>query len=80
MKHSIISWRGARTALFITVGLMNTLLIRPEDVYTFKNHLGMLLLTIGLIEGGYLFFGKLRRALKRRRRSDNSRHRDIDGY
>ncbi|MEE4330416.1 MAG: hypothetical protein V2J10_06075, partial [Wenzhouxiangella sp.] len=71
MRDSIFSWKRARIALFITVGLMNTLLIRPEDVYTFKHFLGMVLLTIGLVEGGYVFLGKIRRALNRRNRADD---------
>ncbi|WP_147307621.1 hypothetical protein [Wenzhouxiangella sediminis] len=74
MQYSIISWTSARIALFITVGLMNTVLIRPEDVHTFKHYLGMILLTIGLAEGGYLVFRRIHRALEARSGKSQDTH------
>ena len=44
------SWTILRTLTFYIVGLFNTLLIKSEDVGTWKNYLGYLLLLIALID------------------------------
>lgn len=50
------SWPVARTAVFLVVGLMNTVWLRPEDIGTWKNYLGYILLVLGLIDAVLLFF------------------------
>lgn len=55
------SWPVIRMLLFLVVGLMNTVLIRPEDVGTWKNYLGYALLLLGIIDAVLLarkYFGK----------------------
>ncbi len=44
------SWPVIRMLLFLVVGFMNTVLIRPEDVGTWKNYLGYALLLLGIID------------------------------
>lgn len=44
------SWTILRTLTFYIVGLFNTLLIKSEDVGTWKNYLGYLLLLIALTD------------------------------
>lgn len=44
------SWAILRTLTFYIVGLFNTLLIKSEDVGTWKNYLGYLLLLIAVID------------------------------
>jgi hypothetical protein len=43
-------WPILRTLTFLIVGLMNTLLIRPEDLGTWKNYLGFLFLALVLFD------------------------------
>jgi hypothetical protein len=50
------SWSLIRTVMFIVIGLMNTVLIRDEDIGSFKNYLGYLLLMIGAIDFAYILF------------------------
>jgi len=50
MKSKKQNWRIARTLLFVVVGLMNTVFIRPEDIGTWKNYLGYGLLLIAVID------------------------------
>lgn len=50
MKRQKKQWTILRILLFIIVGLFNTLLIRPEDVGTWKNYLGYALILIAAIE------------------------------
>jgi hypothetical protein len=47
-------WPYLRMLLFIIVGLLNTVLIRPEDVGTWKNYLGYALLVIGIIDAFFI--------------------------
>ena len=44
------SWPVIRMLLFLVVGIFNTVLIRPEDVGTWKNYLGYALLLLGVID------------------------------
>jgi intracellular septation protein A len=48
-------WQIARILFFLIVGIFNTVLIRPEDVGTWKNYLGFVLLIIGIIDAIFLF-------------------------
>ena len=43
-------WPILRTLTFIIVGLFNTVLIRAEDIGTWKNYFGYMLLIIGIID------------------------------
>jgi len=43
-----------RTALFLIIGLMNTVFIRTEDVGSIKNYLGYLFLLVALIDAIFL--------------------------
>jgi hypothetical protein len=43
-------WTIMRTLLFIVIGILNTVLIRQQEIGTWKNYLGYLLLTVGVIE------------------------------
>jgi hypothetical protein len=43
-------WPILRTLLFIIIGLFNTVFIRHEDVGTWKNYLGYVLLIIGIAD------------------------------
>ncbi|NVJ87178.1 MAG: hypothetical protein HWE15_12780 [Algoriphagus sp.] len=45
-----ISWNLIRTILFLVIGLMNTVFVKPEDVGSFKNYLGYVLLVLGIID------------------------------
>ena len=44
------TWPIFRTALFILIGLMNTVLIRPEDVGSWKNYAGYAFLVMALVD------------------------------
>ena len=46
MKKIKQYWMILRTLTFLIVGLMNTVLIKPEDVGTWKNYTGYLLLIL----------------------------------
>lgn len=50
MNNSKTKWTLVRTLGFIIVGLMNTVLAKPEDIGTWKNYLGYGLLIIAAIE------------------------------
>ncbi len=54
------SWKIIRTILFLVVGLMNTILIKPEDIGSFKNYLGYGLLILGLIDTFFLIRSKIK--------------------
>ena len=43
-------WTSIRALLFIVIGILNTVLIRQQEIGTWKNYLGYLLLTVGVIE------------------------------
>lgn len=53
-------WPILRTLTFLIVGIFNTLLIRPEDVGTWKNYIGYGLLIIGIIDAIVLIKKSLR--------------------
>ena len=54
------TWSIFRTLGFIIVGLFNTLFIKPEDLGTFKNYLGYLLLVIGIVDTVFLIRNHLK--------------------
>ncbi len=54
------SWKIIRTILFLVVGLMNTVLIKPEDIGRFKNYLGYGLLILGIIDAFFLIRSKIK--------------------
>lgn len=45
------AWPIIRLLLFLIVGLMNTVFIRPEEVGTWKNYIGYALLIGGTLDG-----------------------------
>ena len=47
-------WPILRTLTFIIVGLFNTVLIREEDIGTWKNYTGYVLLIIGIADAVFL--------------------------
>ncbi len=55
------TWGILRTALFIIIGLFNTVLIRPEEVGTWKNYLGYALLLIGIIDAFFIVKKSIRK-------------------
>ncbi|TFV95557.1 hypothetical protein E4S40_04890 [Algoriphagus kandeliae] len=57
-----IGWNVIRTILFIVIGLMNTVFIKAEDVGSFKNYLGYVLLVLGLIDAFFLIRSKVNSA------------------
>jgi len=50
MSRSKLIWTLIRTLTFIVVGLMNTILIRPEDVGTWKNYIVYFLLLLAVYD------------------------------
>ncbi|MCA9741650.1 MAG: hypothetical protein H6695_01445 [Deferribacteres bacterium] len=55
-----------RALLLIIIGLMNTVFIRPEDVGSWKNDVGIGLLILAAIQIVYLFV-----ALRKRRKVES---------
>ena len=53
-------WPILRILTFLIVGIFNTLLIRPEDVGTWKNYTGYGLLIIGIFDAIVLIKKSLR--------------------
>ena len=47
-------WAVLRTLTFFVVGILNTALIRPEDIGTWKNYVGYAFLIIGIIDAFFL--------------------------
>jgi hypothetical protein len=43
-----------RTILFIIIGLMNTVFIRPEDIGTWKNYVGYGFLLVAVVDAFFL--------------------------
>ena len=62
MSLRSIQWPVIRVLLFLCIGCMNTVLIRPEDVNMLKHGIGFAILTLGLVEGGLLMARRLRRS------------------
>ena len=52
-KQNLIS-TFLRLATFTAIGIMNTILIRPEDIGTWKNYLGYGLLFLAVIDAIFL--------------------------
>ena len=50
MKPQKQNWTITRTLLFVIIGLLNTVFIRPEDIGTWKNYLGYGFLLIAFID------------------------------
>jgi len=50
MKSQKKHWTIARILLFIIIGLFNTVLIRPEDIGTWKNYVGYGALLFAVID------------------------------
>jgi len=59
MKNKL--WTLIRISTFILVGLMNTILIRPEDVGSWKNYVGYILLIIATVDLSLLFIKPLKK-------------------
>ncbi|NVK50817.1 MAG: hypothetical protein HWE09_13690 [Cyclobacteriaceae bacterium] len=59
-KKKNISWNVIRTMLFLIIGLMNTVFVKPEDVGTWKNYLGYGLLILALVDAFFLIRSKAR--------------------
>jgi hypothetical protein len=47
---SKIIWHNTRTATFYIVGFLNTILIRPEHIGTWRHFLGIFLLVLAVVE------------------------------
>ena len=47
-------WTIIRTAIFILIGLMNTVFIRQEDIGSWKNYVGYLFLLIAAADSFFL--------------------------
>ncbi len=56
-----ITWPIIRILLFLVLGLMNTLWIRPEDVGSWKNYLGYVLLALAVFDIIWLLLKKRNR-------------------
>jgi len=61
MKSPKKHWAIARTLLFVIIGLLNTVFIRPEDIGTWKNYVGYGVLLVAIVD---IFF-LVKRYLKR---------------
>lgn len=59
-KKKNISWNVIRTMLFLIIGLMNMVFVKPEDVGTWKNYLGYGLLIFALSDAFFLIRSKAR--------------------
>jgi len=60
MSRSKLIWNIIRTLTFITVGLFNTVLIRSEDVGTWKNFIGYIFILCAILDIVSLFFKRKR--------------------
>lgn len=43
-------WRIIRTAIFYLIGLMNTIFIKPENIGSWENYLGYLILLLAVVD------------------------------
>ena len=43
-------WYIIRTVLFYFIGLMNTILIKPENIGSWENYLGYLILILAVVD------------------------------
>ena len=49
MTKAKLYWPIIRTIIFIILGLMNTVFIKPEDIGTLKNYIGYAFLVLAVI-------------------------------
>ena len=49
-----LTWTIIRTVMFYIIGLMNTVLIRTEDIGTWKNYAGYLFLLVAAVDTFFL--------------------------
>ena len=61
MKSPKNHWAIARTLLFVIIGLLNTVFIRPEDIGTWKNYVGYGVLLVAIVDIFFLFKQYLKR-------------------
>lgn len=54
MKKTIKHWPIVRTLLFLIIGLLNTVFIRPEDIGTWKNYVGYGFLLAAIVDAFFL--------------------------
>jgi len=59
-------WNYIRTIIFYTLGIMNTIFIRPEDVGTLKNYIGYILLLLAIVDTIF----KVKYILKQKKNSE----------
>ncbi|TNE62191.1 MAG: hypothetical protein EP344_05255 [Bacteroidetes bacterium] len=45
-----VTWTISRTALFVVIGLLNTVFVRPEDIGSWKNYAGYGFLLLALVD------------------------------
>lgn len=50
MKSPKKPWTIARTLLFVIIGLLNTVFIRPEEIGTWKNYVGYGVLLVAIVD------------------------------
>lgn len=48
------TWTIIRTIGFFIIGLMNTVLAKPEDIGTWKNYFGYLFIIIAMVDAFFL--------------------------
>ncbi|HKI79954.1 MAG TPA: hypothetical protein VKA26_15535 [Ignavibacteriaceae bacterium] len=48
------TWTIIRTALFLLIGLMNTVFIRPEDIGSWKNYAGYFFMILAILDTFFL--------------------------
>jgi len=53
IKRNLI-WTTIRTLTFLIIGLMNTALIKPEDIGTWKNYVGCAFFIVAVFDTIYL--------------------------
>jgi hypothetical protein len=53
IKRNLI-WTTIRTLTFLIIGLMNTALIKPEDIGTWKNYVGYAFFLVAVLDTIYL--------------------------
>lgn len=61
MKSPKKQWTIARTLLFVIIGLLNTVFIRPEDIGTWKNYVGYGVLLVAIVDIFFLVKQYLKR-------------------
>lgn len=53
-------WLILRTLTFLIVGVINTILIKPEEIGSWKNYLGYLFLILVIVDVGNVIYKKLK--------------------